>query len=110
MPKITLWSCLRDALNSYNDGQLFSRKQILYKIKEAYPDVLSESSFDLYRLMLTRIKVLEWISKGVYKKLQHFPESLTTSKAHKLEIHYQWEKDTWADWFVDNIEDRIKLL
>jgi len=110
MPKVSLWSCIRDVINTYSDGELVSRQQLIAKIKEAYPEKLSECSFDLYRHTLTKVKVLGWISNGNYKKLQHFPKSLTTTKASKLESHYKWEKPDWKDWFSENIEDRIKML
>jgi hypothetical protein len=106
----TLWSSLREAINSIEDGQLVSRQKLLQKLNDLHSEKVSGGSFDIYRLMLTKINVLEWIEKGVYKKVQKFPESLSTSKAHKLEIHLKWGRPTWKDWFPENLEDRIKLL
>jgi len=109
MKEKSLWYCFREAINSIEDGQLISRKKLLVKVGNIYSEKLSGGSFDIYRQTLTNIKVLEWIDRGIYKKVQNFPESLTTSKAHKLENQMRWYP-SWKDWFAENLEERIKML
>lgn len=100
---------MRKGINSFKDGQIVSRKQLLTKIAEFYPDKISEGSFDIYRLTLTKINILQHASRGKYKIVQEFPEDLSSSKAHKLKIELRW-RPSWKDWFYNNVKDRIKNM
>ncbi len=71
----SLWSQIRNAINSYEVGEEFTRKDIRKKLD--YPQ---GSSFDLYRLDLTHAGVLSKIERALYKKNCNIPEDFTTTK------------------------------
>jgi len=105
----TFWSSMRNAVNSFKDGEEITRKQILQMIQNDFDEKISKTSFDIYRLLITHIKILEPVKRGTYKKIQNFPESLTAGKAHKLESQMKWSP-SWKDWFAKDLEERLKML
>ena len=109
LEEITFWEAMRKGINSFKDGQLVTRKQLISKIAEFYPEEVSEGSFDIYRLTLTKINILQHVSRGKYKIVQEFPENLSSSKALKLEIELRW-RPSWKDWFYNNVKDRIRNM
>jgi hypothetical protein len=101
--KTSLWSRIRDAINTYDIDEEFTRQDILKKI--GYP---TGGSFDLYRLDLTHVGVIEKIGKALYKKKCNIPDNFTTTKLNKLQIELYWHK-SWKDWFI-TLEDRMKSM
>ena len=104
MNEESLWSKIKRFINSYENGQTIKRQEFFSE----FPDC-SQSSFDIYRLSLTKIKVLAWHNKGEYIKLYNIPDTLTTTKMHKFENVLRWKKPDWKDWFMDH-QDRLNRL
>lgn len=102
-PKPSLWSMIRDTVNSYEIGEEFTRKDIREKLNN--PET---SSFDLYRLDLTHVGILTRIGTGLYKKNCNIPETLTTTKLRRLLIERRF-RPSWKDWFMD-LQDRLDRL
>lgn len=106
MNKETMWDKMKRFINSYEDGEIIKRKDFFKTFPEFQE---TSSSFDIYRLSLSHIKILEPHGRGEYKKLYSIPESLTTTKMFKFENELKWKKPDWKDWFVDH-QDRLNRL
>ena len=106
----TLWSSVKEAINSYDIDQHFTRKGLRKRIREIHGTPFSQASMDHYRLSLTNIKVLTWIDEGLYQKKQDIPDELTTTIMHKIEIELRW-RPSWKDWFLkDALKERIRFF
>jgi hypothetical protein len=112
MKKSTTWSKLRDAVNSFEKDEVFSRQQLLSKMLQDEDDkvIIADYSVDLYRLALTHIGVLEWVSRSHYRKKCSIPPTFTTTKLFKLKTQMTWGKSRdWRDWFM-KLEDRLNIM
>jgi hypothetical protein len=100
------WNFICKFINSYNDGDIVTRKEM----REAFvlakyginSEVFIRSTLDGYKRLLTRIGVLEDVSRGKYKKLHSIPSTLTSTGARRIAT----ELPNWKDWFM-TIEDRL---
>ena len=100
----TLWSKIKEAINSYEIGEEFTRKDIREKLN--YPE---GGSFDLYRLDLTHAGIISKVGPALFKKNCNIPETLTTTKLHRFLIEERWKPPTWKNWFIE-LEDRLRSL
>jgi hypothetical protein len=106
--KISAWSRMKDAINSFEKNQIFTRQQLISRIvNQDEIVIITDYTLDLYRLALTHIGVLEWIETGKYVKKFDIPENFTTTKLFKLENHLKWKRPDWKDWFIES-EDIVK--
>jgi hypothetical protein len=105
MKNETTWEKVKIFINSYEVGDVIKRKDFFLK----FPECAISTSFDIYRLSLTKIKILEPCGTGFYRKKYDIPESLTTTKMYKLENKLTWYKPDWKDWFMD-YQDRLNRL
>lgn len=122
--RFSLWSCFLKALEKYEIGEPIYRSVLISDVQKMYMDrskyseerfhmdgnlCFNVGSLDMYRDLLTKINVLELVTRGVYSKTQHIPKTLTSSKAHKLRIEMRYHP-SWKDWFALSLEDRLKML
>jgi hypothetical protein len=102
----SLWSQIRNVINSYEIGEEFTRKEFRKKLNNP-----KTGSFDLYRHNLTIVGVIDKIGLALYKKNCNIPENLTTTKLNKFVAEKLWwnTKLNWKDWFME-LEDRLRTL
>ena len=122
--KFSLWGCIIKVLDNYKIDEPIFRSVLISDIEKLHLDRKDDydrysrtsdglsfnvGSFDMYRDLLTKIRVLKPIGRGIYSKTQEIPKNLTSNQAHKLRIEMKYHP-SWKDWFALSLEDRIKML
>ncbi|MCF8019850.1 MAG: hypothetical protein K9L62_10625 [Vallitaleaceae bacterium] len=98
----TIWSLLKEYINSLEDNEQFTRKDLLYAVYvEDAAKALTrvETSVDQYRRYITILGFLDHPGRGTYKKIKDLPPFLTVSKAKRAAYDR-----SWRSWFMQ-IED-----
>ena len=92
----SIWSIIREFVNTININDTFTRKELLFYIYEENSVDAHRHTPDCYRNDLCHCCFIEKTDKrGVYKKLRHIPENMTTSQVRTI----GYDK-TWTEWFV----------
>jgi hypothetical protein len=99
MKNITCWAFLSKYINSFKDGSIISRKDIIDSFHNE--SFIYTFTVDGYIRLFKKIRVLETLSRGKYKKIQDIPHGLSSTRARHLACDISWKT-----WFID-LKDRI---
>ena len=93
-PKNTIWSSVKEFINALEPNEEFKRKEILnyiYTVNMApYENIV-----DWYRHLLTILKFLDHVGRGLYKKKCDVPIKLTTTQLREYAYG-----NSWKSWFI----------
>lgn len=82
--KSTVWSIVKDYINSQPVGRYILRQQLLYEVTLKYDKKFSSVTVDCIRNMATGLGYLQKTSQGgKYTIQEHFKEDLTMSAFRK---------------------------
>ena len=90
----SVWSLLKEYINSFPDGSVITRKGL---IKAIYTEDISRSytTVDAYKGNLLTLGYFGKVGIGKYKKMCNIPERLTTTAVAKA-----LQDDSWKQWFM----------
>ena len=99
MRNITSWAFFSEYINSFKDGSTITRKDIIDSFHSE--SFIYTFTVDGYIRLFKKIRVLETLSRGKYKKIQYIPHGLSSTRARQLAYD-----TSWKTWFID-LKDRI---
>jgi len=101
----TVWELTKKFINNLEVNHKFSRSNLLravYELDVAVTYGQRECAADAYRRALEKVGCIEFVSRGLYKKIKPIPLNLTTNKLQ--EAAYD---SSWKNWFIP-LEERFK--
>jgi hypothetical protein len=101
----TVWELTKKYINNLKVNKQFGRSNLLravYELEVATAYGQRECAADSYRRALEKVGCIEFVSRGIYKKIKPIPLNLTTNKLQ--EAAYD---SSWRTWFIP-LEERFK--
>jgi len=93
--KNTTWKYSINFINTLEDNTVFDARLMLEYVRKRKPHT-KPNTLLWHRVILARLGFLNQIRKGLWKKLQTFPDHIGKSRAEKV----AFSKYKWQSWFI----------